>query len=120
MRSCMKQACLSVFMAFSSKKIIHGDFHAGNGLLNPTTTKKIVYKLPDVPDIEVQTHGYHTIIMDFENASNYCDGTTYEKTLGLNNFYYDLKKFFTMLVFYVPDIDKRTHVNCGEGHQRLS
>lgn len=108
LHSCMKQACLSVLCAFSMKKLIHGDFHAGNVLLNATTTKKIVYKLRDVEDIEVVTHGYQTIVMDFENTTEYNDDTMYDKITGLNNFYYDLKKFFTLIVFFVPTLDKKT------------
>lgn len=111
LRSSMKQACLSIYTAFVTKNIIHGDFHAGNILLNKTTTKQIVYKFPDMDDVVVLTHGYKTVIMDFENSSDFLQGTEFEKMTGLNNFYFDLKKFFNLFVFYVPTIDKRTIYN---------
>lgn len=46
--------------------------------------------------------------MDFENTTEYNDRTIYEKIKGLNDFYYDMKKFFTMFVYFLPTIDKRT------------
>lgn len=108
LRSCVKQACLSIYTAFAIKKIIHGDFHPGNVLIKESTIQTILYKLPDMDVIEVTTHGYHIDIMDFQNSTEYRQNTYIEKIIGLTNFYYDLKRFFTILVFYVPTIEKQT------------
>lgn len=97
LRSVIKSAVLTVIYAYNNKGIVHGDFHAGNVVLKNTKQKSISFD-----GIRIELFGMRTWIMDFEN--------TYISDKGnlehLADFYYDLKKFFTLLQTHIRNIDK--------------
>lgn len=97
LQSVIKSAVLTIIYAYNKKGIVHGDFHAGNVVLKETKQKTISFD-----GITVQLFGMRTWIMDFENT--YISDKTNLKHLA--DFYYDLKKFFTLLQTHIKNIDK--------------
>ena len=100
LQSCLKHSVLSILNAFFTLHIIHGDFHAGNVVLKVTKQKELIYE-----DIKVLTNGIRPWIMDFENSSFANYDTVYNKMITLNNFYYDIIKFFSTLPTYIKNIN---------------
>ena len=86
--------------------MIHGDLHPGNVLLKPTTQSDILYSIPEVGDFTVKTNGMRILIMDYTEM-DYADSTTIST---LNNFYYDIQKFFLLLYNTIKIVDPRTVV----------
>jgi hypothetical protein len=109
LRTCLKHSVLSILVAFYKLNVIHGDFHAGNVLLKPTKSGYIKYDILG-DEITVKTHGIRTWIMDFENMSVFSTGTQYDKIMAMNNFYIDLKNFFTLLCTTIKILDARSIV----------
>jgi len=62
-KSCLKQIILSFYYAYKMHRFIHNDFHYGNVLLEETNENEIRYEY-----IIVETNGYKTVIMDFDNS----------------------------------------------------
>lgn len=119
-RSAIKQACLSIISAFVFGGIVHGDFHAHNVLLTPTTTKHIEYRFPGDLKIAVPTHGLKTVVMDFETSMEKKTESKYDVIDSLNKFYFDLQKFFQTLLTYVPHLDSRPMVSINKYISRFS
>lgn len=97
LQSVIKSAVLTMIYAYNKKGIIHGDFHAGNVVLKETKQKTISFD-----GIRIELFGIRTLIMDFENTY-----ISDKKDLRhLADFYYDLKKFFTLLQTQIKNIDR--------------
>lgn len=109
LKSCLKHSVLTIISAFYKLNIIHGDFHAGNVLLKSTKSANISYDILDTV-ITLKTNGLRTWIIDFENTSTVTLDTQYNKIMAMNNFYIDLKKFFTLLNISIKMIDVRSLV----------
>lgn len=108
-QTCLKHSVLSVLSAYANHSIIHGDFHAGNVLLKPTKSSSLTYSFQTLT-ITVPTHGIRTWIMDFENTSIADTRTQYGMIMAMNNLYFDLKKFFSLLHLTIPLLDIRSLV----------
>jgi hypothetical protein len=109
LRSCLKQAVLSLISAFHTSGFIHNDFHAGNVVLKPTKSASLSYAIDGAGAIEtVETHGMRTWIMDFEKSRFVDPVTPYETAMALNDFYFDLKRFFMLLEGTFRVLDWRT------------
>jgi hypothetical protein len=107
----LKHAVLSMINAFHTLTILHGDFHAGNVLLKQTKQKTLSYTIPGIGSIpDIETHGIRTWIMDFENSSVATMDTLYSKMMTMNDFYFDLNKFFQTLYNRKNKIDPRSVV----------
>jgi serine/threonine protein kinase len=108
-KTCLKHATVSIIIAFHSVKVIHGDFHPGNVLLKETKQASIEYSILEIGfNVSIPTNGIRTWIMDFENTSIVLDNSIYNRMMELNNFYFDLNKFFTLLYNTIKVIDTKT------------
>lgn len=111
LHSTLKHAILSMINAFHTFHILHGDFHAGNVLLKKTKQKSISYTIPDIGTFnDIETHSIRPWIMDFENSKVVSMDTPYTKMMAMNEFYFDLNKFFQTLYNGRNKIDPRTVV----------
>jgi hypothetical protein len=109
LKSSIKHSILSYIQLFMNG-YLHGDFHPGNVLLKKTSSTYIDYKIKNVGIIDnIPTFGIRTWIMDFENMTE-CDITD---KLILNNFYFDIKKFFILIQqdLYIKNIDKHSIIH---------
>lgn len=64
MKSVLQQTVMSIFSAYEKCGFIHGDLHLDNILLKKTKKSVITYE----QNIEIKTHGYKIIIMDFDSS----------------------------------------------------
>lgn len=94
LKSCIKQSTYYITRLYEKFGIVHNDFHPRNVLLTSSPRKKFKYE--NVPIL-----GLEVVIMDFENS--YKSKMT---SFDIQNFYYDLKKFFMLLPTFIPKIDK--------------
>ena len=62
-KSCLKQLCTSLFIAFNMFGFLHTDIHLGNVLMKPTNAKSVMYS-----NIAIPLYGYKIVIMDFEHS----------------------------------------------------
>lgn len=109
LHSCLKQTVLSIITAFHTLNFIHGDLHSGNVLLKKSENTHIHYTFNDVV-LSIPTYGIRTWIMDFENSSIAEMNSQYNTIMALNNFYFDIEKFFTLLKISINNIDIRSIV----------
>lgn len=104
--TCLKHSLLSILMAFNKLNIIHGDFHPANVVLKETKQKELSYDIPTIGLLEhIPTYGIRTWVMDFENSSIADFSNNYNKMKTLNDFYYDLSKFFTLLKGFIKNLN---------------
>ncbi len=109
LHSTLKHALLSMVNAFHTLHILHGDFHSGNVLLKKTKQKEISYTIPNLGTFaNIETHGIRPWIMDFENAKVVSMDTPYSRMMAMNEFYFDLTKFFQTLYTPKHKIDPRS------------
>lgn len=111
LRSCLKQAVLSLISAFHTCGFIHNDFHAGNVVLKSTKSALLSYAIDSAGTIEtVETHGIRTWIMDFEKTQfvDFAAASPYATAMAFNDFYFDLKRFFMLLEGTFRVLDWRT------------
>ena len=107
--SCLKHATLSMITAFFTLGIIHGDFHIGNVLLKKTNLKSISYHISALNfTSNIDTHGFRTWIMDFENSTMANLSSPYDTMITLNRFYSDLSRFFGFIQYKIQIINPRT------------
>ena len=95
LRGCLQMAVLSYVNAYESEHFVHGDFHPANVMLKATEQRTVTFG-----DIVVDTNGYRTWIMDFENS--YVNITSRSWT----DLCFDLKKMFTLLPTFVSGLNK--------------
>lgn len=105
LRTCIKHAILTNISAFFSG-YLHGDFHPGNVLLKKTKQSYIDYGFDG---INIETNGFRTWIMDYENTRE----VSMENTRDIMDFYFDIQKFFTLLQDhrFIRNIDKSTIID---------
>jgi len=108
--SCLKHAILSMLTAFYKLSILHGDFHTGNVLLKKTKQKTISYEIPQLGTfLDIETYGIRPWIIDFENSKMAnLQGSPYESMMSMNDFYFDVNKFFMLLLSKNKYIDPTT------------
>jgi predicted unusual protein kinase regulating ubiquinone biosynthesis (AarF/ABC1/UbiB family) len=88
---------------------LHGDFHPGNVLLKKTKQSSIDYLFEEIGEVNIETNGVRTWIMDFENTRE----ISAENPRDIMDFYFDIQKFFTLLQDhrFIKNIDKSTVIN---------
>ncbi len=64
LKSVLQQTVMSIFIAYEKCGFIHGDLHLDNILLKKTKKSIMTYE----QNIEIKTHGYKIIIMDFDSS----------------------------------------------------
>jgi len=67
LKSCIKQAMLSMMLSFNKLKFIHNDTHTKNIMLCNTTIKTLSYDF-SFGQIQIPCNKYKTVFMDFENS----------------------------------------------------
>lgn len=99
LRSCLKHAVLSMLTACYKLSFLHGDFHTGNVLIKKTKQKTLSYDIPQIGTFSnIETHGIRPWIMDFENSKVMDSSSPYHLMMSINDFYFDLNKFFMLLL----------------------
>jgi hypothetical protein len=108
LRTCIKHAVMTNISAFMHG-FLHGDFHPGNVLLKKTKQSSIDYLFEEIGEVNIETNGVRTWIMDFENTRE----ISAENPRDIMDFYFDIQKFFTLLQDhrFIKNIDKSTVIN---------
>lgn len=108
LRTCIKHAIMTNISAFMHG-FLHGDFHPGNILLKKTKQSSIDYLFEEIGEVNIETNGVRTWIMDFENTRE----ISAENPRDIMDFYFDIQKFFTLLQDhrFIKNIDKSTNIN---------
>ena len=104
LRSCLKQAMLSILVLFHTMNMIHGNLHPGNVLLKSTKDSDVLYSIPE-GDFTVNTNGMRAYIMDYEKTDY---SNKIAARIAFDNFYYDIQKFFMLLYSTIKSLDIRT------------
>lgn len=68
LKSIIKQTVLSLTLAYNQCGFLHNDLHLDNILLKKTKKEIIKYQIDDNTQVTIKTHGYKTIIMDFDSS----------------------------------------------------
>lgn len=102
LHSCLKNAFLTIVFAFQIYGFLHGDFHAGNVLLKETKQVTVLHSDAVLGTFEILTYGIRTWIMDYEKSKFILPKSSYEEIMALNDYYYDLVKFFMFLKETIP------------------
>jgi len=73
LKSVISQTIMSVFMAYQLCGFLHNDLHLDNILVKKTKKETFNYKFKDEDknkdiEINIKSHGYKIVIMDFENS----------------------------------------------------
>jgi serine/threonine protein kinase len=108
LRTSIKHAIMTNISAFMHG-FLHGDFHPGNVLLKKTKQSSIDYLFEEIGEVNIETNGIRTWIMDFENTRE----ISAKNPRDIMDFYFDIQKFFTLLQDhrFIKNIDKSTTIN---------
>ena len=102
LKSCISQACLSYISAYEKHNFVHRDFHPANILIKSTKQNSVQYELKNYT-VSLETFGFRTWIMDFENS-------TFENVKNAESnvdFCQDFNRFFMLMSTFMPQIDQR-------------
>ena len=102
-RSVVKQAFLLMVEALHGKGFVHGNFHAGNVLMKPIKKRKLSFTIRDIGIIsKIPSYGFSACITGHRKGRFVEPTCVEEEKVVLNDFYYDLLKFFLLVKEIAP------------------